>query len=126
MESPTQTSDLQEQINTWKTEVNTVREDLQMMRERLAQLAFSKTNATIMAQVEHFQNRFIRQAEVADEMYHDLKQSAKKISANGQLHVIHDDRPVDDYDTLQERMETFQKLFEELKTDFNHFIPACQ
>jgi archaellum component FlaC len=126
MESPTQLSDLQEQINTWKTDVNIVREDLQMMQERLAQLALSKTNPAIMARVEHFQNRFIRQGEVADEMYHDLKQSAKKISANGQLKVIHDDRPVDDYEVLQERMETFQKLFEELKNDFNQFIPACQ
>ena len=120
MELPTQTSDLTQQINTWKGEVDTVRQDIRAMRGRLEQIVHQKRDPEMLPHVEHFQNQFIRQLEVADEMFHDLKQSAKKIS-NG-YRIIHDDRPVDDYDTLNDRMLTFQKLYGELKGDFEAFI----
>ncbi|WP_143304475.1 hypothetical protein [Chitinophaga vietnamensis] len=121
MEITTQPSDLHQQINSWKEEVNEVREEVKLMRDRLEQIALSKAPREVMTLVERFENRFLRQREVADEMFHDIKQCAKKIS-DAPSQVIHDDRPVDDYQTMQERMETFQKLYVELKDDFNHFI----
>ncbi|HVI46246.1 MAG TPA: hypothetical protein VM802_15330 [Chitinophaga sp.] len=120
MEITTQ-PDLMDQINSWKEEVNDVRGEVRMMRERLEQIVLSHAPREVMTQVEHFENRFLRQREVADEMFHDIKQCGKKIS-NEPQRVVHDDRPVDDYDTMQRRMEIFQKLFAELKDDFNHFI----
>ncbi|MCW3462799.1 hypothetical protein [Chitinophaga nivalis] len=117
----TQPEDLHQQINTWKSNVNDVRDEVKMMRDRLEQIALSDAPREVMTRVEHFENRFLRQREVADEIFHDIKQCAKKVTATPVL-VIHDDRPVDDYDTMQNRMEIFQKLYEELKSDFNHFI----
>lgn len=120
MEITTQPADLQQQINSWKEEVNGVREEVKMMRERLEQVALSTAPGEVMKKVEHFENRLLRQREVADEMYHDIKQCAKKISDQPQQ-VIHDDRPICDYETIQHRMEIFQKLFIQLKEDFNQF-----
>lgn len=122
MEIPTQTSDLQQQINSWKSNVENVRKELRELRGRLEQTAHRKTDAEMLVHVEHFQNQFICQAEVADELYHDLKQSAKKLMNNGILAIVHDDRPVDDVTTLQDRMETFHKLYGELKNEFEQFI----
>lgn len=122
MEIPTQTSDLQQQINSWKSNVENVRKELREMRGRLEQTAHRKTDAEMLVHVEHFQNQFICQAEVADELYHDLKQSAKKLMNNGILAIVHDDRPVDDVTTLQDRMETFHKLYGELKNEFEQFV----
>ncbi|KAA2244606.1 hypothetical protein F0L74_01125 [Chitinophaga agrisoli] len=122
MEVPTQTSDLQEQLNSWKSEVNNVRQEIREMRGRLEELAHKKTDPEMLIHVEHFQNQFICQAEVADELFHDLKQSAKKLSNNGVLAVVHDDRPVADATTLHDRMDTFQKLYGELKHEFERFI----
>ncbi|NSL89028.1 hypothetical protein ECE50_019455 [Chitinophaga sp. Mgbs1] len=119
MEITTQPAE-QQQMNAWKEEVNDVRNEVKMMRERLEQIVLSTAPREIMSKVEHFENRFLRQREVADEMYHDIKQCSKKLSDQPQ--VVHDDRPVDDYQTIQHRMEIFQKLFIELKDDFNHFI----
>lgn len=120
MEVSPQISDL-EQINDWKEEVNSARETIRSMQSRLATLSHSKTDDESPAQIEHFQNAFIRQLEVSDEMFHDLKQCAKKISNNGQLSVLHDDRPVDDCATMEDRMQTFRKLYNELQDEFNHF-----
>ncbi len=123
MEITTQPTDLTEQINSWKEEVNEVREEVKMMRERLEQIALSSAPREVMANVEHFENRLLREREVADEMFHDLKQCAKKLSAQSPA-VIHDDRPICDYDTMSNRMEIFQKLFMELKADFNQFMDS--
>jgi hypothetical protein len=121
MEVPTQSTDLQAQFGIWKSEVDQVRGNLRTMRGRLEEMAAGRhPNHEQMAEIEHFQNQFIRQLEVADEMFHDLKQSAK-ISANGHRAIIHTDRPVDDYDTLHDRMQVFHKLHEELKGEFSRF-----
>lgn len=122
MEIPTQTSDLHQQINSWKSNVENVRRELREMRGRLEQTAHRKTDVEMLVHVEHFQNQFICQAEVADELFHDLKQSAKKLMNNGVLAIVHDDRPVDDVTTLQDRMDTFQKLYGELKNEFEQFV----
>ncbi|SFD27800.1 hypothetical protein SAMN05518672_1011413 [Chitinophaga sp. CF118] len=121
MEVSSQTSDL-EQINDWKAAIDAARDALRSMRSQLEQAAFTKKDDEFRAQIEHFQNQFIRQMEVADEMHHDLRQSAKKISNNGQLTVLHDDRPVEDLDTLNDRMLTFRKLYNELQKEFDAFI----
>jgi hypothetical protein len=120
MEVSAQTSDL-EQISNWKDEVNNAREALQSMRSQLEQLSLQKTDEESLAQIEHFQNQFICQGEKADELRHDLKQSAKKISNNGTPPILHDDRPVDDFDVLQDRMYTFRKLYNELRDEFKGF-----
>lgn len=123
MDMTTPTEELHQQLNSWKEEVNEVRTEVKMMRERLEQIALSKASRDIMTKVEHFENRLLRQREVADEMYHDLKQCAKKIS-NAPVTVVHDDRPIDDYHTMQHRMEIFQKLYVALKEEFNGFMPC--
>ncbi|WP_343693930.1 hypothetical protein [Chitinophaga sp.] len=120
MEVSAQTSEL-EQIQDWKVEVNSVRDTIRSMQQRLELLSGKKKDEDSLAQIEHFQNQFIRQLEVSDEMFHDLKQCAKKISNNGQLAVLHDDRPVDDCATMEDRMQTFRKLYNELQEEFNAF-----
>jgi archaellum component FlaC len=123
MDTTTQPTDQQTQINAWKEEVREVKEEVAQMRGRLEQIARSAAPADVMSRVEHFENRILRQREVADEMFHDIKQCAKCLS-DAPSFVRHDDRPVDDYNTMQDRMETFQKLYTELKSDFNQFMSA--
>ena len=123
MSTTAQPTELYEQLNSWKEEVREVKEEVTLMRERLEQIALSKAPKEVLSQVEHFENRLLRQREVADEMFHDIKQSAKKHSdIPAQVH--HDDRPVHDYPALQSRMETFQQLYMQLKSEFNHFIAS--
>lgn len=120
MEVPTQSADLQAQLLTWKGEVDEVRNNLRSMRSRLEEIVPIQVNQERMVGIEHFQNQFIRQLEVADEMSHDLKQSAKSMSNNSPV-FIHQDRPIADFDTMQDRMQVFHKLHEELKGEFNQF-----
>jgi len=121
MEVSTQSSELG-QISDWRAEIIAAKDALRSMRSQLEQAVSTKTNEDSLIQIEHFQNQFIRQLEVADELNHDLKQSAKKITNNGQVAVLHDDRPVDNPDVLQDRVQTFNRLYNELQHEFEAFI----
>lgn len=91
------------------------------MRGKLQEIASApQTHPERSLAIEHFQNQFIRQLEVADEMYHDLKQSAKHMGY-GRPAIIHHDRPVDDISSLQDRMQMFHKLHNELAGEFRRF-----
>lgn len=91
------------------------------MRGKLQDIAsVPQPNPERSLAIEHFQNQFIRQLEVADEMYHDLKQSAKHMGY-GRPAIIHHDRPVDDISALQDRMQVFHKLHNELAGEFHRF-----
>jgi chromosome segregation ATPase len=121
MDVSTQTSEELEQINDWKAEIESARDAIRSMRSQLEQMVLRTTDEDDRVQIEHFQNQFIRQMEVADEMHHDLRQSAKKI--NGKLPVLlHDDKPVEPLDALNDRMSTFRKLYNELQHEFGGFI----
>ncbi|GEP90350.1 hypothetical protein SAMN05660909_02685 [Chitinophaga terrae (ex Kim and Jung 2007)] len=122
MEMTTLSEELQ-QLSSWKEEVNEVRNEVKLMRERLEQIALSDAPKDVMAKVEHFENRLLRQREVADEMFHDLKQCAKKLS-DQPVNVVHHDPPICSFETMQLRMDTFQQLYMELKNEFNRFIPG--
>lgn len=120
MEVPTQTSDLQAQLLAWRGEVDEVRNNIRSMRSRLEEIVPIQANPERMVGIEHFQNQFIRQLEVADEMCHDLKQSAKSMGNSNPV-FIHQDRPIEDFNTMQDRMQVFHKLHDELKGEFHQF-----
>lgn len=114
---------LHEKISNWKSEVDFVRQDIKILRNRLAEIVERNTHRDILAQAEQFQNQFIRQMEVADELFHDLKQADKRI-----LRQI-EERPSDleervktEDGHLTERMHTFNRLFHTLKNSFNQFL----
>lgn len=102
-------------IAGWKDEVNTVREDLTSLMEHLEKIIGSNTKHEILAHVEHFQNQFIRHKEVADELFHDLKQASKRLTKENEK----DNKLNND---LTDRMHTFKRLFKALKSDFDRFI----
>lgn len=110
-------------IAGWKDEVNSVREDLTTLKDHLEKTIGNNQRYESLANAEHFQNQFIRHKEVADELYHDLKQASKRLvkakegdsktgGENNSTAIQH----------LTDRMHTFKKLFTALKSDFNQFM----
>jgi hypothetical protein len=121
MEQVSQLPDLHRKITDWKGEVSTVREELSTLNDHLEKIARHNHLPAVMVQVEHFQNQFICQKEVADQLFHDLKQAAKSFSGNIR-NEAYNGKITDAYDHLNDRMQTFNKLFAALKTEFNLFM----
>lgn len=110
-------------ITGWKDEVNSVREDIATLKDHLEKAVGSKIRHETLAHVEHFQNQFIRHKEVADELYHDLKQTSKRLSKESDgKDTVNGENSTAAMQHLTDRMHTFKKLFSALKSDFNRFM----
>jgi len=117
MESTASIEQFQDVLQCWKRELSSTKEEIKSFERELAGLASHSHNRDIFPHIDHFQNNFIRQKEVIDELRHDLPDSPRRLesiffSNNGE-HDVHAD--------LLDRMDTFRKLYQELRDKFQKF-----
>ena len=51
-----------EENTTWTNSLKFYKDEIILIKERLAEIAFKKTNKIILEEVEHYQNQFIIQS----------------------------------------------------------------
>ena len=119
MESTASIEQFQDELQSWKRELSSTKEEIKSFEKELAGLASHSHNRDIFPYIEHFQNNFIRQKEVIDELRHDLPDSSRRMESiflstyDGTEHDIHAE--------LCDRMDTFRKLYLELREKFQQF-----
>ncbi|MCC7297314.1 MAG: hypothetical protein IT244_03180 [Bacteroidia bacterium] len=107
----------------WLSEITLAQDQLKSFTGRLEEIARANTSTDVLAHVEKFQNQFIREHEVMDTLIHDIRKHENELVANVTGNTVAvDHRKVSDNTSLREGMETFQKLFAELKNEFMAFV----
>jgi hypothetical protein len=121
MESTVSIGQFQEELQTWKHELSSSKQQIRHFESQLEHLSTHRLPKDLLAQVEHFQNNFICQKEVIDKLRHDLPDSPHKVERmfRGGFHP--QDTGKDMHEVMGERMNTFRKLFEDLKDEFRRF-----
>jgi hypothetical protein len=83
----------------------------------------ANNGSDIKAMIEHFQNQFIRQLEVIDELSHDIREAESKLTdAIMKNPVATDRKTAPDEKDLRSQAETFNYLFNELKKEYHQFL----
>ncbi len=118
MDSTTSIEQYQEELQTWKYELSSIKQEIRHFENHLEEMAKEKLPRTLLAEVEHFQNTFICQKEVIDKLRHDLPDSRHKVE-----NIFNIIRSVNDdaQHALAERMDTFRRIYEEIKQEFRQF-----
>ena len=100
----------------WINSLRFYREELYIFKGHLEQFVRTTAEHDQMGQVEHFQNRFLRETEVIDELAHAIKQHEKRLlSGSVEGHErLHAD--------LVDRMSTYERLYAELKAEFRTWL----
>ena len=62
-----------EENTSWTNSLKFYKDEIILLRERLAEIAFKNSNKVILAEVEHYQNQFIIQHNRIDEIMHSIK-----------------------------------------------------
>ncbi|WP_341227448.1 hypothetical protein [uncultured Arcticibacterium sp.] len=115
--------DLHKDHKTWQEELAFYSNNLISLRNRLSEVSIQNTNHDLKKAVEQFQNQFIIQKEQIDILNHDIQISEDAIEANIKANpVASDHRKMSEKTDLADRMETFKKLFVEMKETFNDFV----
>lgn len=123
MESTISIEQFREELQSWKHELSSVKEEIGYFEQNLGKMAMAKLPKELLAEVEHFQNQFICQKEVIDRLRHDLPDSRHKVENIFQSPraLTEDDSWESGKDALEGRMNTFRKIYIELKQDFHRF-----
>lgn len=114
--------DLHFELRVWLNELKFFKEELGSFEQRLSDEAVKHiTEKNVMAEVEHFQNQFIRQKEVVDVTRHNVKQAENQLERLSKDH--NDDENIHyDHTALREEMNTFRDLYNHLKKEFLAFL----
>jgi predicted RNase H-like nuclease (RuvC/YqgF family) len=116
-------SELHAENSEWLEKLNFYKDQIETLTNRLGEVAPKYTNIEVTAQIEHLQNQLIRQREVLDELRHEIKVDDKSLAANAQQNpVASDHRLFNDHPELRDKMQTYEKLFAELKQEFDAFL----
>lgn len=108
----------------WIAELNFYTEMIQIFEAHLENIVTSNLeNKDMLGEIEHFQNQFIRQREVIDELKHDLHISEMQLAAftHEMTPVGYEFERLDNHSGLRERFFIFRKIFNELKEEFHSF-----
>ena len=111
---------LHSEYQLWMRELTFYKEEIKIFEHRLEDVINRYNEINVAAKVEQFQNQFIREKEVIDELKHKLhcseKQLAgfvKELSGLGLESIKMDNHP-----NLREEINTFRRIFIDLKDRF--------
>ncbi|MBK6933452.1 MAG: hypothetical protein IPH12_22320 [Saprospirales bacterium] len=111
------------QHKTWLNYLAFYKDEMHIFQKRLEEVAAKYPGAEIMSHVEHFQNQLILQKEQHDILRHDIKAYENRIeAAYEQNPVLAENSRVNEEAELGDRVETFTRLFHEMKDEFYHFV----
>jgi hypothetical protein len=116
-------ADLHSENKEWIGKLDFYKDEIIIMRNRLEEIASKNTSKEILAQVEHYQNQLIVQKENIDEMRHVIKDHENYLENRVVESVTaSDQRHVHDHPKMRENINGFEKVFNELRHDFNGFL----
>lgn len=116
-------SDLHTEHIDWLKQVQFYKDDLSVLQKRLEEIAAKNSSYETRAHVERFQNQFIRQNEVIDELRHDIKQHENELERVAKANpVAADHRLVIDHVLQRQNFHRFVELYDSMRDDFNRFV----
>jgi hypothetical protein len=114
---------LHEENKDWMNDLFFYRDELAIMKNRLAEITKKNTSKEVLAQVEHFQNQFILQTDTIDNLKHEINVNNDAINREIKKNeVAIERRRMEDHAILREKIIYFRKIFNFLKTEFNTFL----
>ena len=116
-------SDLHFEHNQWRSELAFWEDELKSFKNRLEELVLRWTDKDMLAQLEHYQNVFIRQGEVIDILQHDIHvHEANMSTLDNEGEDALDRVLVKNHVEFRNRMETQRHIYAELKKEFFRFL----
>ncbi len=113
---------LHSEITEWKSNVELIRSEILIFQKQLVGIVRKNSHEEVLKGVEHFQNQFIRQLEVSDELFHELKAADRKLAHASDTGTDTQSIYVGDNAALRDSADTYEKLFHELRNEFHLFL----
>ena len=115
--------DLHKVYKNWLNELALANDEIAIFKTNLEKIVMANNQTEVTARIEQFQNQFITHLNELQLLRHDIKAAENQIEKNiAENPVAADHRQVNMDNTLEDRMQQFQKLFLDLKNDYTSFL----
>lgn len=115
-------TELHAEITEWKSDIELVRSEIATFQNQLSEIVAKNNHEEVLKGAEHFQNQFIRQLEVSDELLHDLHTEDHELAKKSENRRDSDHILAAVNTALRDRAETYNNLFSELKNEYHSFL----
>lgn len=107
----------------WKRELSFFKDEIVLLRKRLEEVVSKNTSKDILAQVEHFENKFRIMDQHVDELKHDVNLKKEEIagSAAAKARYIHV-KMIESDQNLEELMYVTSKDFYDTRKEYYRFL----
>jgi predicted metal-dependent phosphoesterase TrpH len=123
MHTKEQLNEMKSEHDEWQNRIKFYRDEIKQFNHHLGKVAQPGAPKDLLASVEHFQNQFIRQSEVLDIIRHDFKQHENLIEALDNPERKAPEESIQKiHSTQREKLDQFEKIFHELRGEFNVFL----
>ena len=107
----------------WMGESKFFKDELKIYQNRLDEIASKNTAQDVLKSIEHFQNQFVIQKDQLSIINHLINEHEQWLTKYAKSHPIAIDQvEFADHANLRDKIETFKKLFGELKVEFKKFL----
>ncbi len=99
------------------------KQEIEIFKHRLEELATKNTKTEVTAGIEQFQNQFIRQLEVNDELRHKINLHEQNLAGYAKEHPVAIDHVLfENNDAITNEVNRYTELYNEMKNNFNRFL----
>ncbi len=107
----------------WTNNLRFYKDELNIFENRLSELVVRNTKIEVTSKIEHFQNKFIRNKDVAAQLISRCVDHDKFLANQAKANPIAIDHVLfADHTQLRDEVEAFEKIYGELKTEFMSFL----
>lgn len=114
-------SDLEFNLKVWKRELRFHKGELKKFEKQLEDIAARNLGVEVMAPLEGFQNKIIKEREVIDKIMQRIR-IKKRMVRRADLHEDIDGRLSQEQEPLREEMKTYVRLHYDLKEALMDFL----
>jgi alpha-amylase/alpha-mannosidase (GH57 family) len=107
----------------WLNQLEFYMDELKIFQDRLDEIASDYTDKDVKIQIEQFQNRFFIQHDEIKKLQHDIHYLGRVLARfeEDALNEV-DERTAEEHYRLEERMDRFIELFNDLRKEFRAFL----
>jgi hypothetical protein len=119
----THINDLHFEHEMWLSETAFYGDQLKIYQKRLDEISKRNNMPDVAKEIDHFQNQFIIQKEQMDILDHEVRMHEQWLTTFAKDHpVALEHRYFGEHTEIFDKMETFKRLFQELREEFYGFM----
>lgn len=109
----------------WANEAEFYKDELKVYQNRLEEVASKNTKAEINVQIEHFQNQLTIERQKLHDLNHEIKNHERELANIASQYASASDHKIfPNHNELHEKMNTFKKIYYDLKKEITDFFAA--